>query len=78
MKREVIELVVNVNDIITPTSCAKMIIELIKFIIYQTELIPYPYERLKMCINKHKELELITVSMDCYCLTLHIYNLLYA
>lgn len=60
MKREVIELVVNVNDIITPTSCAKMIIELIKFIIYQTELIPYPYERLKMCINKHKELELIT------------------
>lgn len=55
MKQTFAEIKVEVNDVITPLSCSSMIIEFIKYVIYQKQLIPYPYERLKMCVNERKK-----------------------
>lgn len=56
MKNKFVEFNVEVNDIITPSSCSSMVIEFIKCIIYQKQLIPYNYERLKMYVPKGKTL----------------------
>lgn len=54
MKNKLVEFNVEINDIITPLSCSAMVIEFIKYIIYQKQLIPYPYERLKMYVDKRR------------------------
>ncbi|XP_065211823.1 uncharacterized protein LOC135839635 [Planococcus citri] len=56
MKNKSVEFNVEVNDIITPSSCSSMVIEFIKYIIYQKQLIPYNYERLKMYVPRGQTL----------------------
>lgn len=53
---DVINIEINLSDILTRTSCAVLVCELIKYLIYQREQIPYTYERLKYLITKRKEL----------------------
>lgn len=55
MKQNTVEFKVEMNDVITPLSCSTMINEFIKYVIYQKQLIPYPYERLKMYVSKRKK-----------------------
>uniref|UniRef100_A0A8D8WXY6 MAD2L1-binding protein n=1 Tax=Cacopsylla melanoneura TaxID=428564 RepID=A0A8D8WXY6_9HEMI len=45
------------DSIITHKSCSLMVTELVKYIIHQKQLIPYPYEVLKYYVNKRKDLE---------------------
>lgn len=54
MKNKFVAFDVEVNDVITPLSCSAMVIEFIKYIVYQKQLIPYPYERLKMYVDRRK------------------------
>lgn len=46
-----INLDINIGDQLTPVSCGHMIVELIKFLLYQRLQIPYNYQRLKYLIN---------------------------
>uniref|UniRef100_A0A1B6M2I9 Uncharacterized protein n=1 Tax=Graphocephala atropunctata TaxID=36148 RepID=A0A1B6M2I9_9HEMI len=46
---------VKLTDLITPKSCSIYIAELIKYIIFTKQQIPYPYERLKMYVMKRRE-----------------------
>lgn len=74
MKYSLIECRVEVNDIITPMTCSAMVIEFIKYIIYQKQLIPYPYERLKMYVDmRKKQLEGAKV---CYLFHFYLQNVL--
>ncbi|KAG6449932.1 hypothetical protein O3G_MSEX006353 [Manduca sexta] len=45
----------NIGDQLTSTSCGHVVVELIKFIVYQRLQIPYSYQWLKQVINKKKE-----------------------
>lgn len=56
MKRDFHEFKIKIDDIITPFSCSAMVIEFIKYVIYQKQLIPYPYERLKMYVNRRRKM----------------------
>lgn len=40
----------------TPQSFSSLITTLIKYLVYEKQLIPYPYDRLKLYMQKYKEL----------------------
>jgi len=48
---------IEITDIFTPKSCSSFIAELIKYIAYNKEQIPYPYDRLKLYVLKRRERE---------------------
>ncbi|KAG8323664.1 hypothetical protein J6590_001407 [Homalodisca vitripennis] len=52
---KIIPLTVALTDIITPKSCSSYIAELIKYIVFNKQQIPYPYERLKLFVLKRRE-----------------------
>lgn len=52
------DICVNLSDIITPQSFSSLVTTLIKYLIYEKQLIPYPYDRLKLYIKKYKELNI--------------------
>lgn len=47
---------VHLSDIMTPQSFSSLIQTLIKYLVYEKQLIPYPYDRLKLYVQKYKEL----------------------
>lgn len=47
---------VRLSDIITPQSFRSLVTTLIKYLIYEKQLIPYPYDRLKLYMSKYKEM----------------------
>lgn len=55
MSNGLVELKIDLADIVTPKSCSAIIAELIKYIVYSKQQIPYPYERLKYYIKRRKE-----------------------
>lgn len=52
---KVIELKISLTDIVTPKTFSALIGELIKYLIYHRQQIPYPYERLKYYIKRRRE-----------------------
>lgn len=52
------DICVNMSDIMTPQSFSSLVTTLIKYVVYEKQLIPYPYDRLKLYIKKYKELNL--------------------
>lgn len=44
----------NIGDQLTSISCGHIVVELVKFIAYQRQQIPYTYSWLKQVINKKK------------------------
>lgn len=50
-----VPLVIELTDIITPKSCSSFIAELIKYLAYNKQQIPFPFERLKMFVLKRRE-----------------------
>ncbi|KOB64991.1 MAD2L1-binding protein [Operophtera brumata] len=44
----------NIGDQLTSISCGHIVVELIKFVVYQRQQIPYTYPWLKQVINKKK------------------------
>lgn len=52
------DICVHLSDIMTPQSFTNLVTTLIKYLIYEKQLIPYPYDRLKLYIKKYKELNL--------------------
>ncbi|XP_054263811.1 MAD2L1-binding protein-like isoform X3 [Macrosteles quadrilineatus] len=52
---EPIQIEITLTDLITPKSCSMFVAELIKFIVFSKQQIPYPYERLKMFVTKRIE-----------------------
>lgn len=49
---------VHLSDIMTPQSFSSVVTTLIKYLVYEKQLIPYPYDRLKLYIKKYEELNL--------------------
>lgn len=49
---------VNLSDIMTPKSFSSLLTTLIKYLVYEKQLIPYPYDRLKLYIKKYNELNI--------------------
>lgn len=49
---------VNMSDIMTPQSFSSLVSTLIKYLIYEKQLIPYSYDRLKLFIKKYQELNI--------------------
>lgn len=47
----------NIGDQLTSTSCGHVVVEFIKFIVYQRLQIPYSYQWLKQVINKRNACE---------------------
>ncbi|VVC41299.1 Mad1/Cdc20-bound-Mad2 binding protein [Cinara cedri] len=47
---------VHLSDLMTPQSFTSLVTTLIKYLIYEKQLIPYPYDRLKLYIKKYKEM----------------------
>lgn len=47
---------IHLSDIMTPRSFSSLVTTLIKYLMYEKQLIPYPYDRLKLYIKKYKEL----------------------
>uniref|UniRef100_A0A1B6DUJ5 MAD2L1-binding protein n=1 Tax=Clastoptera arizonana TaxID=38151 RepID=A0A1B6DUJ5_9HEMI len=52
-----VEIKIVLEDIVTPKACSVIIAEIIKYIVYSKQQIPYPYERLKYYIKKRKDLQ---------------------
>lgn len=44
----------NIGDQLTPISCGHIVVELVKFVAYQRQQIPYTYPWLKQVVNKKK------------------------
>lgn len=44
----------NIGDQLTSTSCGHIVVELLKFIVYQRLQIPYTYQWLKQVVTKKK------------------------
>jgi Protein of unknown function (DUF1135). len=62
-KKNKVNLDIALNDsVITPKSCILLVTELIKYIIYQKQIIPYPYETLKFYVSKRRNLDNSEVS----------------
>lgn len=55
MRGCVVPLGFELTDIITPKSCSSYIAEIIKYVAYTKQQIPYPYERLKMFVLRRRE-----------------------
>lgn len=55
MRGCVVPLGLELTDIITPKSCSSYIAEIIKYVAYTKQQIPYPYERLKMFVLRRRE-----------------------
>lgn len=55
MRGCVVPLGIELTDIITPKSCSSYIAEIIKYVAYTKQQIPYPYERLKMFVLRRRE-----------------------
>ncbi|XP_050529914.1 uncharacterized protein LOC126899259 [Daktulosphaira vitifoliae] len=49
---------VHLSDIMTPQSFTTLITTLMKYLVYEKQLIPYPYDRLKLYVKKYNELNL--------------------
>lgn len=58
--RNIIPLSIEITDIITPKSCSCFIAELIKYVVYNKDQIPYPFEHLKRFVLKRRERQKIT------------------
>lgn len=60
------DLSINFPDIVSTATCSELIIELIKYILYLKEQIPYQYNRLKLVVDKKKkwDLEKTDVSLN--------------
>lgn len=50
------DICINLSDIMTPRSFSSLVNTLLKYLVYEKQLIPYPYERLKFFIQKYNEL----------------------
>lgn len=57
----IIELKINLTDIVTPKTFSALIGELIKYLIYHRQQIPYPYERLRYYIKRRREMEKVVI-----------------
>lgn len=55
---------VHLSDVMTPQSFSNLVTTLIKYLIYEKQLIPYPYDRMKLYIEKYKELNVSTYIVD--------------
>ncbi|XP_050435028.1 uncharacterized protein LOC126842186 isoform X2 [Adelges cooleyi] len=49
---------VHLSDIMTPRSFSTLLTTLMKYLVYEKQLIPYPYDRLKLYVKKYNELQL--------------------
>lgn len=49
---------VHLSDIMTPQSFSNLIATLIKYLIYEKQLIPYPYDRMKLYLEKYKNVSI--------------------
>jgi len=47
---------VHLSDIMTPQSFSTVIATLIKYLVYEKQLIPYPYDRMKLYVEKYNKL----------------------
>lgn len=54
---------VHLSDVMTPQSFSTVVATLIKYLVYEKQLIPYPYDRLKLYVEKYNELN---VQVSCY------------
>lgn len=54
----VCDVCVNLSDIMTPQSFSSLVTTLIKYLVYEKQLIPYPYDRLKLYVKKYNELNM--------------------
>lgn len=55
MRGCVVPVGLELTDIITPKTCSSYIAEIIKYVAYTKQQIPYPYERLKMFVLRRRE-----------------------
>ncbi|KAG8233785.1 hypothetical protein J437_LFUL003857 [Ladona fulva] len=64
---------IQLEENLTSSSCSKVVSEIIKYLAYQKQQIPYPFEQLKLLVNKSKlagEQETIGKSVKRRCLQL--------
>ena len=45
---------IQLEEYLTSSSCSKVVNEIIKYLAYQKQQIPYPFEQLKLLVNKNK------------------------